>query len=253
MVNYCNSASHSICFIVHITRASMEYINAHPKKMIRKILFLCVVPTIFVCGCSDPLRFNGSQLDDLKDRSQRIDDYYRPKISDLELINEWVVCGGSIYGRYNNKYIYRKYGNRNPEVVIISRCLASKGWIYRYCGTRQIFKNEPFCNHSISYTDAYPNRSYFFKSYNLWESSKDKTVKEAFDTCYAQDGRFWPQIVALNIEGLDVNKPYFNFEKNVTQCLLNQGLKFKACTKNKVQNKLFNEAAGGVEICPMQP
>lgn len=217
------------------------------KRISPLIFFLiCLIFT----GCSDPLRFNGIQVEDYEDIPMPIDFFIHSMKTPKEAIQDWVVCGGSITGGFIGKVIEQSNMDFSVFQQNMYRCLGKKNWIYRFCYYKESYRKENFCKNYSTLIPRDIKKKYFFKTYYLWQGSNKKM---AFKACHAQEGRFWEPIVGAYIDGIRDTSKSFNLERVVSDCLLKQGLMFQACPQENKLRVLFNEAAGGVEICPIQP
>ena len=215
-----------------------------------KGIYLLSLVVLMVSGCSY-IRMHGGMTDDYLNEPQPIDYYVRPNLSPNAIVHDWVVCGGSVYGFYNWNFLNREY-DINRYSKEITKCLEKKQWRYRQCNMPSIYNQSLFCQkHGI---EAIPmaRKSEYFQTKPLWKGSS-KSVDVAYEACHAQEGRFWEPIVGAYIESIRNTSKSFNLERVVSNCLLKQGLTFQACPRENKLRSLFNEAAGGVEICPIQP
>ena len=201
-------------------------------------------------GCNDPLKFNGTRLSDYSDMPKPIDLFIHPIKTPKEIIQDWVVCGGSITSGFSDKAIEQSKMDFPIFEQNMYRCLGKKGWIYRFCYYNESYYREPYCK---NYSTSIPkdiDRKFFFRIYSLWKGANKEM---AFHACHDQEGRFWEPIVGAYIDGIKNTTNSFNLDRVVSTCLLKQGLTFQACPQENKLRILFNEAAGGVEICPIQP
>lgn len=212
-----------------------------------KKIYALLFAILLLPGCM-LLRMNGSGYDAYLDTPQPIDFYIRPNKSSGELILDWASCGGSIYGLYNwsyfNENTIKKYD------IEMNRCLDKKHWQFRYCN-RTAMKNEPFCTKYGSISIPLATKREFFQTEPLWKNGLS-SVKDAYKACHAQEGRFWSSIIISHSnENIDNNR-VLNVNRIISKCLLRQGLIFNFCPTNIEQKKVINNAAGDVEICPLQ-